>query len=201
MRIGIFGGTFDPPHIGHLILADEAFLQMRLDRLLWVLTPDPPHKQGRPVSPLEQRLELVQMAIVDNPAFTLSRVELDRPGPHFAIDTVRLLQEQNPGAELVYLVGGDSLHDLPGWRSPQELVALIDGLGVMRRPQDQVDLQSLEHLIPGISKKITFINAPLVEIAAHDIRARIAAGDSFRYLVLPVVYELIRRQGYYFSPT
>ena len=197
MRIGIFGGTFDPPHLGHLILADEASVQLRLDRLLWVLTPNPPHKLGQPISPLEQRLELVQAAIADNPAFRLSRVDLDRPGPHFAIDTVRLLAEQNPGADLIYLVGGDSLHDLPTWRRPQELVDRIAGLGVMRRPQDQVELPALEKVLPGISRKITLIDAPLVEIAAHQIRARIAAGSSFRYLVHPAVYELIKQKGYY----
>ncbi len=105
--LGLFGGTFDPPHIGHLILASEAYAQLGLERLLWVLTPDPPHKQGQTISALEQRLAMVKLAIQDNPDFQLSTVELDRPGPHFALDTVRIIAEQNPACDLVYLMGGD----------------------------------------------------------------------------------------------
>src|SRR5690349_15629428 len=106
MRIGIFGGTFDPPHLGHLILAEEAQYRLRIDHLLWVLTADPPHKQGQPITRLEDRLALVHAAIDDNPAFELSRVDLDRPGPHFALDTVRIIGREHPEAELFYLIGG-----------------------------------------------------------------------------------------------
>ena len=167
MKIGIFGGTFDPPHLGHLILADEAYNQLHLDKLLWVLTPDPPHKQEQEISPAVQRLELVQAAILDNPYFELSRVELDRPGPHFAVDTVQLIQQQYPGAELVYLIGGDSLRDLPGWHEPARLVEQVSLFGVMRRIEDDVDLQNLERLIPGIIQKVRFIDSPMIDIASH----------------------------------
>ena len=98
MRIGIFGGTFDPPHLGHLILAAEAGCQLMLDRLLFVLTADPPHKQGRQITPMEDRLAMLEAALFDNPDFELSRVEIDRPGPHYAVDTIKLLREdQNLG--------------------------------------------------------------------------------------------------------
>ncbi|MCX8025419.1 MAG: adenylyltransferase/cytidyltransferase family protein, partial [Thermanaerothrix sp.] len=90
-RLGIFGGTFDPPHVGHLILASEAADQLHLDRVLWVLTPDPPHKRGQPITPLAIRLKLVMAAIQEDPLFELSRVEIDRPGPHYAVDTLRIL--------------------------------------------------------------------------------------------------------------
>ena len=115
MRVGIFGGTFDPPHVGHLILAEECRTQLRLDRLLWVVTNQPPHKLDQTLSPVEKRVEMVQLSIAGNSHFELSRVDIDRPGPHYAVDTVRLLQEQLPEAELFYLMGGDSLHDLPTW--------------------------------------------------------------------------------------
>ena len=139
MRIGVFGGTFDPPHIGHLVLAADALNQLKLDRVLWVLTPVPPHKQGQMISPVDQRLALVQAAIEGEARYKLSRVELDRPGPHYAVDSVRLLQEQNPKAEFIYLLGGDSLRDLPMWYKPQEFIRLISGLGVMRRPGVDID--------------------------------------------------------------
>jgi nicotinate-nucleotide adenylyltransferase len=197
MRIGIFGGTFDPPHLGHLILADEAYIQLQLDKLLWVLTPDPPHKLGQQISPVQQRLELVQAAIGDNPQFELSRVEMDRPGPHFAVDTVKLLQNQFSEAELFYLIGGDSLRDLVRWNRPRELVEAVAGLGVMRRPEDEIDLAALEKMLPGITPKINLIDSPLIDIASHEIRERISAGKAYRYHLHPAVYELIRQRHYY----
>ncbi|HVN54734.1 MAG TPA: nicotinate-nucleotide adenylyltransferase [Anaerolineaceae bacterium] len=197
LRIGIFGGTFDPPHLGHLILAEEARDQLRLERLLWVLTPDPPHKQGQAVSAVSPRLELVQAAIGDNPAFELSRVDLDRPGPHYALDTVLRLQKQFPGADLVYLIGGDSLHDLPTWHCPRELLAACAALGVMRRPEDRINLGRLEREIPGISAKLEWIDAPLLEISSHEIRRRVAEGRPFRYYLPEKVYHLILAGGLY----
>jgi nicotinate-nucleotide adenylyltransferase len=197
MRIGIFGGTFDPPHLGHLILAAEAGSQLRLDRLLWVLTPDPPHKQGHSISPLEARLEMVQAAIAEDPLFELSRVDIDRSPPHYAVDAVRLLGEANPGADLVYLMGGDSLHDLPSWHRPLDFLALCDALGVMRRPGDAVDLLTLEKILPGVSAKVEFVTAPLIDISASQIRQRVAGGRPFRYFVPPQVYRLIVKYGLY----
>jgi nicotinate-nucleotide adenylyltransferase len=195
--IGIFGGTFDPPHLGHLILASEAHARLALDRLLWVLTPDPPHKQGQSFAPLEHRLSMVKLAITDNPQFELSDVELIRPGPHYAVDTVNLLAGQNPGARLVYLMGGDSLCDLPTWHRPADFVAACQLIGVMRRPGTVVDLSALEKILPGLTAKIRFVDAPLFDIAAHDIRARIADGRPFRYFLPPAVYEYIIEHGLY----
>ncbi len=201
LRIGVFGGTFDPPHVGHLILAAEAQDQLRLDRLLWVLTPDPPHKLDQTISPLTVRLQLLLAAIGENPSFELCRVDMDRPGPHYAVDTVKILQDQYPSAEIYYLIGGDSLHDLPAWYHPQRLIELIDGLGVMRRPGDQVDLRELEQKIPGLTAKICFIEAPLLEISARQIRQRVAEGRAYRYYVHPAVYRLIEELGIYRLPS
>lgn len=197
MRIGIFGGTFDPPHIGHLILAAEALEQLRLSRLLWVLTPNPPHKQDQTISPLLARLELVKAAIQENPEFELSRIDIDRPGPHYAVDTVHLLAGQFPGAEFIYLIGGDSLRDLPTWRDPQGLIAAISILGVMRRPDARINLNRLEREIPGLSAKITYIDAPRIEISSRMVRERAAEGRDYRYYVPQRVYQLIEEMHLY----
>jgi nicotinate-nucleotide adenylyltransferase len=196
-RIGIFGGTFDPPHLGHLILAAEATAQLGLDRLLWVLTPDPPHKRNQQLTPINIRLELVQAALKNDPNFELSRVDLDRDGPHYTLDTVKIIQQQNPADELFYLIGGDSLHDFPNWYQPKQLLAEVKGLGVMRRPGDQIDLSRLEMALPGVIQKINFVDAPLLEIASHEIRRRIATGRPYRYYLLPAVYACIKAKGYY----
>ncbi|MGD8454766.1 MAG: nicotinate-nucleotide adenylyltransferase [Anaerolineales bacterium] len=198
MRIGIFGGTFDPPHLGHLILAAEARYQLKLDKLLFVLTPIPPHKLDRTISPLEDRLAMLDAAIADNPAFELSRVEIDRPGPHYSLDTVRLLRDKYPEDTLIYLMGGDSLRDLTvDWYKPDEFVAACDYLGVMRRPKDKIDLNALEESIPGISKKIEFMNAPLLEIASRQIRRRVAEGRPYCYYLPEVVCQIIQEKGLY----
>jgi len=197
MRVGVFGGTFDPPHMGHLILAAEALHQLRLDRLLWVLTQDPPHKHGRMIRPWEARLEMVRLATVEDPAFEISRVDIDRPGPHYAVDTMGILAQQIPGAELFYLIGGDSLHDLPTWHAPRQFLQACAGLGVMRRPGDSINLDALENVLPGISARVHFITTPLLEISSTDIRQRISDGRPFRYYLIPAVYQYILKTKLY----
>ncbi len=196
-RIGIFGGTFDPPHLGHLILASEAGAQLKLTRLLWVLTPVPPHKLRQPISSLDDRLAMVKLALNEEPAFELSTIEIDRRGPHYTLDTLHLLAKQNPGADLVLLLGGDSLHDLPAWHQPAQLVAACRQIGVMRRPGASIQLSALEAKIPGITAKVRFIEAPLLEIASREIRQRASQGLPFRYYLLPSVYAYILEHKLY----
>ena len=195
--IGIFGGTFDPPHLGHLILAAEARAQLGLERLLWVLTPDPPHKQDQSIAPLQHRLEMVKLAIANDPQFEISSVELTRPGPHYALDTVLILAGQYPGENLVYLMGGDSLRDLPHWHRPSDFVSACHLIGVMRRPGDTVELAALEKSLPGLRSKVRFVEAPLLDIAAREIRRRIAEGRPFRYFLPERVFEYINEHGLY----
>ena len=196
-RIGLFGGTFDPPHLGHLILAGEACEQIALTHLLWVLTPEPPHKQNQTVTAVEHRLAMLQLAIEDDPRFELSRIELERPGPHYTLDTVKIMKKLHPSAEIVLLIGGDSLHDLPTWHRPADLMAACDTIGVLRRPGDSADLPALERQLPGISSKVRFVDAPLLEIASRDIRSRAAQGKSFRYYLPPKVYAYIQTHRLY----
>lgn len=196
-RIGIFGGTFDPPHLGHLILASEAFAQLHLARLLWVLTPTPPHKLDQPISDLQHRLAMVRLEMAEEPTFELSTVDINRPGPHYALDTVKILAEQNPTAELILLIGGDSLRDLPTWHLPRDLVAACHQIGVMHRPGDDINLSKLEAIIPGLKAKVAFIEAPLIEIASHELRRRAARGLPFRYYLPAPVYEYIQKNNLY----
>lgn len=195
--IGLFGGTFDPPHIGHLILSAEAHAQLGLDRLLWVLTPDPPHKQGQLITPIEHRLAMVKLAIADESGFELCTIEMDRPGPQYALDTVKTLSESNPSAGLVYLMGGDSLHDLPSWQRPADLVAALRFIGVLRRPGFSIDLPAIEKKLPGLTAKVRYVDAPLIDIAAHEIRQRVAGGRPFRYFLPPAIYEYIVEHNLY----
>ena len=196
-RIGLFGGTFDPPHLGHLILASEAQYQLEFTRLLWTLTPEPPHKQDQPITPVEHRLAMVNLAIADHPFFELSHVELDRPGPHYTLDTIKLVAEKNPQAEIVPVIGGDSLHDLPTWHHPQELLYAAHWIGVMRRPGESANLEALERELPGISAKVHYVDAPLLEIASREIRSRIADGRPFRYYLPDPVYHYINQHHLY----
>lgn len=196
-RLGVFGGTFDPPHIGHLILAAEACADLNLDCLLWVLTPVPPHKLDQPITSLEHRLVMLELAIADDPDFRLSRIEMDRPGPHYTADTMRLLADQRPSANLILLIGGDSLRDLPTWHRPEDLVAACHEIGVTRRPGDSIDLSAVEWSVPGTQAKVRFVDAPLLEISSSDIRRRIRENSPFRYYLIPSVYEYILKNRLY----
>jgi nicotinate-nucleotide adenylyltransferase len=164
-----------------------------------VLTPNPPHKDNDPITPLEHRFAMLNLIIADNPLFQLSGLELGRPGPHYSVDTVRHLAGQEPDADIVFLIGGDSLHDLPTWRFPSDLVAAVHWFGVMRRPGDSVDLSALEEKLPGISDKVRFVDTLLQDISSTEIRRRVANGQPYRYYLLPTVYEYIVKHKLYQS--
>jgi nicotinate-nucleotide adenylyltransferase len=196
-QTGIFGGTFDPPHLGHLILAAEALQQLGLHRLLWLLTPNPPHKPDQPITALAHRLKMLQLAIADEPHFEICAIELERPGPHYTVETLRLLKQANATEDLVFLMGGDSLQNLPNWNEPAQILRLCHSLGVMRRPNDAVNLPALERGLPGISAKVRLIQVPLLEISSQQIRQRVQASATYRYYLHPQVYEYIERNQLY----
>jgi nicotinate-nucleotide adenylyltransferase len=191
MKVGIFGGTFDPPHIGHLILAEEAVVQLALEQVLWVLTPLPPHKRDIKISPVQDRMSMVLLAIAGNAKFSLSRVDMDRPAPHFATDTMALLHKKSPKDELVYLMGADSLVDLNTWHEPARFVSLCHQIGVMKRYGEIYDVESLGKEFPGIERKLLFIDTPLIGISGSDIRKRVSKGKNFRYFVPDKIYHFI----------
>lgn len=196
MRLGVLGGTFDPPHMGHLILAEQAREQLDLDRVLWVPAADPPHKQGRRISAVEHRVEMVTYAIAGNPSFQLSTVDISRAGPHYTLDMLRLLREQYHPAEFFFLIGEDSLRDIVTWHEPQQIVQEAR-LGVMARPGVVTDLAEIEGAVPGLQAAVTRVDAPLIEISGSDIRARVAAGRSIRYMLPFPVYHHIHQNRLY----
>ena len=200
MRLGIYGGTFDPPHLGHLILAETATDSLNLARVLFVPAANPPHKAASTIrAEASHRVAMVTRAIAGNERFALSRVDVDRPGPHYSVDMLALLRAEFPAAEFVFLIGADSLRDLPTWYHPAEVLELAT-LGVMRRPGvGPPDLSVLERDLPGLSARVEWVNAPLIDIAARDLARRFANGQSVRYQLPDAVLAYIKQHGLYRS--
>ncbi len=197
MRIGIFGGTFDPPHIGHLILAEEAGFHLQLDKVLIVPAGDPPHKRNRRLSPSASRVRMVQAAIAGNDRFELARVDVDRPGPHYTIDMVRLVRDSLPaGVELFFLMGSDSLGDLPNWHQADRLVANCR-LVALARHDVTLDWDNLERALPGLRRRVIQLDMPELEIASHILQERVRTGQPIRYQVPDAVEAIIRAEGLY----
>jgi nicotinate-nucleotide adenylyltransferase len=198
--VGLLGGTFDPPHLGHLIPAMYALESLALDEIRWLVTPRSPLKPDLAITPAEVRARMVEAAIREEPRFRLSRFDLDRPPPHFAADTVEGLSAAEPDALFVYLMGSDALAELPRWRDPVRLVAACHKLGVFPRPGSSPDLEGLERQIPGLRTKVVEVASPLVSIAAREIRERARAGRPIRYLVPEPVEALIREERLFAGP-
>lgn len=196
-RVGLLGGTFDPVHYGHLLLAEEARVAVPLDRVLFVPAGQPPHKLGEPHTAAAHRLRMLELAIEDNPAFGISRVDLDRPGPHYSVDMVRLVQEElGPAVELFFLMGSDSLAHILTWHEPQQLVKQCR-LVVAGRPGYAVDLSQLARELPAVEERLHFISMPLIEISGADLRRRVRAGYSIRYQVPEPVRQYIEAHRLY----
>lgn len=195
--VGVFGGTFDPPHLGHLILADEARISLGLSRVLWVVAGDPPHKPADPMQPVEHRLEMVEAAIKGVPEFELSRADIDRPGPHYTVDTLQWLRSEGVSGPFVYLMGSDSLNDLPNWHQPDAFLKACHQLGVLVRPGAEPELDQLALELPALVQKTRFFKAPLIEISGTDIRRRVRQGDAYRFMVLPRVADVIQSYDLY----
>lgn len=195
-RVGFFGGTFDPLHIAHLILSEFAADALALDTMLFLPSPDPGHKQGVLRAAAEHRLAMLRLAIEDNPRFELSSVDIDRPGPHYSVDTVRILQTKYPEAELIFIIGADSLLNITSWYQPALLIQLCR-FAVLPRPGVVVDAAVHEGVLPGLAERVTFLDAPLIEISSTDIADRLRTGRSVRYLVPPHVLDYIHYHNLY----
>ncbi len=195
-RLGILGGTFDPPHIGHLVLADQAREQLGLEVVLFCPAGQQPLKADQSTTPIHHRLAMTQLALAGRAGFDVSHVDIDRPGPHYTADTLSLLREQYANHELYFLMGADSLRDLFKWRDPHRIVALAR-LAVAPRPGVELNLPKLEESLPGLQEHIMWIDAPWLDIAASDIRRRVQHGLSIRYLVPPDVEAYIAQHKLY----
>lgn len=195
-RFGVIGGTFDPPHYGHLVLAENALAQLELDHVLFVPAGQPPHKPEQPISPVHHRLAMVERAIDDNSGFRISRVDVERSGPHYTVDMLSLLNEEYPDATCFFLVGGDSLAEFATWRDPSGILQQAQ-LAVMQRPGWEPDLVSLAERLPSIEERLSWLDAPHLEISGTDLRRRVASGLPIRYLVPASVEEYVREHGLY----
>ena len=196
MRLGILGGTFDPPHYGHIRLAESALKQLRLNKVLFAPVGVQPLKRDRVVSPAVHRARMVELAIAGTPPFELSRADLDRPGPHYSVDLIETIQRQHSGAALWFVIGEDSLADLLRWRDPVQLVALAR-LAVLHRLGFEPDWASLETALPGIRSWIDWIDAPEVDISSSAIRQRVRDGQPLDHLVSAAVAAYIVEQRLY----
>ena len=196
-RIGIFGGTFDPIHIGHLILAEEAWYRLQLDCVYLVPAGDPPHKQRQTLSPVEDRIAMCRLATGDVDHMRVSRIDADRTGPHYSVDMVRLVRQAlGERAEIFFLMGMDSLRDLPMWHEPAWLVENCR-LVALSRHDVELDWATLEAALPGIRTRVIILDMPELEIASHTLRARVRRGEPIRHQVPRAVEDYIRTRVLY----
>ncbi len=198
MNIGVLGGTFDPIHIGHLIIAEEARVRLGLSKVLFVPAGQPWLKQDRDVTAAVHRVEMVGRAIADNPYFELSTLEVERSGPSYTVDTLTMLHKQLGGrTSLFFILGRDTLAELPLWKEPEKVVQLCR-LVVPPRLGSR-DLKHLEKAIPGLLDKVIQLAMPVIGISSSEIRQRMAQGLSIRYLVPPEVEKYITEQKIYLT--
>ena len=196
MRLGILGGTFDPPHLGHVHIAEAALSQLQLDKVLFAPVGLQPLKQEHPATAPEHRARMVELAIADDPRLALSRVDLDRPGPHYTVDLLTLIHQQYPAAALWFIMGEDSLSDLLRWRDPACVIQLAR-LAVLRRPGYEPDWPVLDQALPDLRASIDWIEHPEIGISASEIRQRIHSGLPVEQLVPPKVLQYILDQQLY----
>ena len=197
-RIGIMGGTFDPIHHGHLILGELAYEQFSLDKVYYMPSANPPHKQGKTITPEINRCAMVDLAIYDNHKFKLSLLEVNRGGFTYTADTLRELTEKYPEAELYFIVGGDSLETLEKWREPEVVLGLSHLVAAVR---DDVNEETIDEKIKYLNEKyhteIQKLNAPNIQISSSMIRERIKEGRSIKYFVPEMVEDYIKKHKLY----
>ena len=195
-RIGVFGGTFDPIHVGHLVLVSELRHALGLDHVLLVPAGDPPHKPDQLLSPVEHRVRMLRIAIEGREHFSIDPVDIDRGGPSYTMDTLEQLHRQNPCDCLVFLMGEDSLRDLHTWREPERILELAE-IGVGCRPNVRLDLDTVYDRLPGTRGRVTLVDVPLIEISSRAIRQRVASGAPIAYQVTREVEKYIEAHGLY----
>jgi nicotinate-nucleotide adenylyltransferase len=191
-RLGLLGGTFDPPHYGHLVAANEVAWRLKLDQVLLLPAHQNPLKSGAPSSSAEARCEMVNLAVGDNPLLALSRLDVDRPPPSFTVDLLKLLDA--PDRQLFFLVGADILPELHRWRAPEEILRLARLVVVNRPGAPEADLQALP---PGARERVELVPTPGVDIASRDLRQRVRTGKPIRYLTPPDVERYILEHRLY----
>ena len=196
-RIGVLGGSFDPIHLGHLIIAEEAATRLGLDSVVFVPAYNQWRKVEAGVAEAEHRLAMTRLAVEDNAQFSVSPVDIQRKGPTYSVDTLRDVGAEAPvDAELYFLLGADALQDLPHWNEPRRLSEMAR-FGVFSREATPLDWAELERLIPGLRERTTLLDIPLIGISSSEVRKRVAAGESIRYWVPDKVAAYIQQHDLY----
>ncbi len=198
MRRGILGGTFDPIHTGHLILAQEVLGQLGLDEIWFVPTGEPWMKRGQRLTSQVHRKEMVELAIKGNERFKLSTLEMDRPGKTYTVDTLEELRAgEMRDDEVLFIMGVDTLNSVHLWKSPERVLELAQLVVALRPGHGALDVGSLAAIDPTIGERLMTVRLPLIEISGTELRRRVASGESYRYLVPDAVGEYIKTNGLY----
>ena len=199
MRIGIFGGAFDPVHVGHLIVAERCREDVGLDEVWFLPSYRPPHKAGRDLTRFEHRVEMTTLAVTGQTKFRVEPIEKELPPPNYTADTLAELRRRNPGDEFALILGADSFLDLPNWHDPARVVSQAEVVVVGRPGFFEALDEAVGNVTRAVGREFTprFVEAPLVGIASRDLRRRVAEGKSIRFLVPRAVEEYIREKGLY----
>lgn len=199
-RLGIMGGTFDPIHYGHLVAAEMARAEFNLNNVLFIPTGKPPHKNRRDILDGQLRLEMVESAIHDNPAFVSSALEIERDGPSYTVETLRVLCNAWPEHELYFITGTDALREIFSWREAEEIFKMIQFIGAARPGFDAKDfLLKVQDEHPELLGKIHYLEVPALAISSTDIRERVKRGEPIRYLLPEGVRQFIQQRGLYLN--
>ena len=200
MRVGVLGGTFDPVHFGHLLLAQCCLEQCRLDQVWFLPAAVPPHKQARPLTPANLRIEMLELALAGNESFLVSHYETDRGGVNYTAATLAHFQEEDPGRELFFLLGADMLRDLPKWREPGKICHLALVVAVGRAGEPPVDFSLLAGLVSPERLDLMRrhkVEMPAIGLSGSEIRRRVAAGQNIRYRTPRAVEKYVETKGLY----
>jgi len=198
VKLGVLGGTFDPPHAGHLTLGEVALSHLALDKVLFIPAGEPWRKEGQEISLAEDRLAMTRLAVAGNPRFEASAVEIERPGPSYTVDTLGdLLARHGPETELYVILGQDALLDLPNWKEPRRIVALAWLAVALRSPGRDLDVTDLEAAVPGISRRLIVLPMSYVDVSATALREWARKGADLRDLVPPSVEAYIKEHALY----
>ena len=196
MRLGIYGGTFDPIHYGHLLLAERCREQLQLDEVWFIPAGTPPHKLGRVTTPARARADMIEFAVSGFPEFKVSRIEMERGGPSYTVQTLEQLRTADPSRELFLLMGADSIAEFATWKDPARILELSQVVGV-NRAGDVPNLLSLHALLEQTGRSVQIIDMPAMGVSASEIRSRVARGQSIRFLTPRPVEMYVRQHKLY----
>lgn len=196
-RLGLLGGSFDPIHVGHLIVAEILAYSLDIDHVVFIPAAHPPHKLAQSLAPADSRLDMIRLSIEGAPNFSVSEIDLRRPGPSYTADTLAEIRDRvSERTEMYFLMGMDSLRDFPGWHRPGR-IAEFARLGIARRPGVDVSRAEIEQQVPEARGRVEVVNVPLIDISSSDIRDRVRTGRPFRFQVTPKVADYIVETGLY----